>query len=300
MTTNPKPTDARLRWNCECSKPLFEGEEYLAQDGAIRCPNCHRPLSGDPASTPPEAARPEGLREMTTNPEPTDEPNQEPPMTKQFEAELVERVARAISIPQHHTTWDILTWQEKDLFYTQADYAISAMRSATPQAEDGLHPLTLSEIADQQFDEALKASFLHGAQAMREMLARFVENSPPIDLKVMAGSMRANWYPAWGDDPGQTSELPRSALGDTDQRDARHSRFAARAVEHAMKLLDEQDAALATLVPQSPAPSADGELVERMVAIANRDDTTGLAADALREGAERIAAPSETASQERR
>jgi hypothetical protein len=39
--------DDRLRWNCECSNPVFEGEEVLAQDGALRC-RCGRPLSGDP------------------------------------------------------------------------------------------------------------------------------------------------------------------------------------------------------------------------------------------------------------
>lgn len=47
--------------------------------------------------------------------------------------EMLERVARAISVPQHHTTWDTLTWQEKDLFYMQADYAIKAM-SSSPEA----------------------------------------------------------------------------------------------------------------------------------------------------------------------
>lgn len=44
--------------------------------------------------------------------------------------ELRWKVARAISIPQHHTTWDTLTEREKDLFYMQADYAIYAMQAA--------------------------------------------------------------------------------------------------------------------------------------------------------------------------
>jgi len=42
--------------------------------------------------------------------------------------------------------------------------------------------------------------------------------------------------------------------------------------------------------PHTVAPAdEDAELVARMVEIANRDDTTGLAADALREGSERLA-----------
>jgi hypothetical protein len=124
-----------------------------------------------------------------------------------------------------------------------ATAAIEALTATAPPSDsEELHPLDLEEIREQQFNAAMEASFRHGAQSMREMLARFVENSPPTDLKVMAGSMRANWYPAWGDDPGQTSELPRNALGDTDERDNRHSAFAARAVEHAMKLLGDSDA----------------------------------------------------------
>ena len=39
---------------------------------------------------------------------------------------LVERVARAISVPQHHTTWDLLTEVEQDLYRQQARYAIMA------------------------------------------------------------------------------------------------------------------------------------------------------------------------------
>lgn len=37
------------------------------------------------------------------------------------------------------------------------------------------------------------------AQVMREMLARFVE----VDNPVMAQSIRANWIPTWGADPGK-------------------------------------------------------------------------------------------------
>jgi hypothetical protein len=36
-----------------------------------------------------------------------------------------EKIARACSIPQHHTAWDTLTWQEKALFYMQADHVLA-------------------------------------------------------------------------------------------------------------------------------------------------------------------------------
>lgn len=37
------------------------------------------------------------------------------------------------------------------------------------------------------------------AQVMREMLARFVE----VDSPTIAQSIRANWIPSWGADPGK-------------------------------------------------------------------------------------------------
>ena len=42
--------------------------------------------------------------------------------------------------------------------------------------------------------------FVGGLQAMREMLARFVEQG---GHPVIAASMRANWNPSWGKDPGR-------------------------------------------------------------------------------------------------
>lgn len=99
-------------------------------------------------------------------------------------------------------------------------------------------PLTLSEIEEQQFDEAIKAAFRLGAQGCREMMARFVDQGGYGDQNIVS-SIRANWHPGWGDDPGRPNEIPRNALGDTEERDAWRESFARRAVDHAMKLLDE-------------------------------------------------------------
>lgn len=49
--------------------------------------------------------------------------------------------------------------------------------------------------------------FIAGAQAMREMLARFVEQGGDAST---AASIRANWAPSWGKDPGKLDgEIPR-------------------------------------------------------------------------------------------
>lgn len=56
-------------------------------------------------------------------------------------------------------------------------------------------------------DADMEIAFRAGAQQMREMLARFVENGPASDPKVIAQSMRLNWVPTWGGDPGQPDEV---------------------------------------------------------------------------------------------
>ena len=49
-------------------------------------------------------------------------------------------------------------------------------------------------------DERAEEMFIEGAQAMREMLARFVEQGGHPEI---AQSIRLNWNPSWGKDPGQ-------------------------------------------------------------------------------------------------
>ena len=53
-------------------------------------------------------------------------------------------------------------------------------------------------------EERAEEMFVGGAQAMREMLARFFE-SAGNDLT--AKSIRAHWHPGWGDDPGRPDEV---------------------------------------------------------------------------------------------
>lgn len=45
-------------------------------------------------------------------------------------------------------------------------------------------------------------AFIKGAQVCREMMARFAENADPV----IANSIRLNWHPSWGDDPGAPTE----------------------------------------------------------------------------------------------
>lgn len=49
-------------------------------------------------------------------------------------------------------------------------------------------------------EDRMYEAFQQGLQAMREMLARFVENAGDATT---AMSIRANWNPAWGEDPGR-------------------------------------------------------------------------------------------------
>lgn len=51
-------------------------------------------------------------------------------------------------------------------------------------------------------DERVDEAFIYGAQACREMMARFVEQGGDA---ATAASIRANWNPSWGADPGPLS-----------------------------------------------------------------------------------------------
>lgn len=89
-----------------------------------------------------------------------------------------------------------------------------ALRSRSPPMDKAQQSSNTN--GDAAMDIALsEAGFVHGAQCCREMMARFVETSPPTDLKVLAGSIRANWHPGWGTDPGPvTGAIPDNPLGD--------------------------------------------------------------------------------------
>ena len=52
-------------------------------------------------------------------------------------------------------------------------------------------------------DDRMADAFRAGAAQMREMLARFVEHDGHPEL---AKSMRLNWVPNWGKDPGQPAD----------------------------------------------------------------------------------------------
>jgi hypothetical protein len=61
---------------------------------------------------------------------------------------------------------------------------------------------------DQPFqEEDMEVAFIAGAQQMREMLARFVEQGGSDLEKKIAQSMRLNWVPNWGKDPGKPDDV---------------------------------------------------------------------------------------------
>jgi hypothetical protein len=53
---------------------------------------------------------------------------------------------------------------------------------------------------DAYSEERVQEAFIAGAQACREMMARFVEQGGDA---ATAASIRANWLPSWGVDPGK-------------------------------------------------------------------------------------------------
>ena len=56
-------------------------------------------------------------------------------------------------------------------------------------------------------EERCEEAFIAGLQAMREMLARFVEQGGDATT---AASIRANWNPSWGKDPGKLEgDIPK-------------------------------------------------------------------------------------------
>jgi hypothetical protein len=64
--------------------------------------------------------------------------------------------------------------------------------------DDGLDSFT----SERTLDIGMEC-FRKGAQVCREMMARFVEQGGDT---ITAGSIRANWNPEWGVDPGQVSD----------------------------------------------------------------------------------------------
>ncbi len=67
--------------------------------------------------------------------------------------------------------------------------------------DDGLDGYVAEEVAE--------GCFVRGLQAMREMQARFVEQGGD---HTTAASIRANWNPSWGPDPGKLEgDIPTDA-----------------------------------------------------------------------------------------
>jgi hypothetical protein len=61
--------------------------------------------------------------------------------------------------------------------------------------------------SSEEVSEKQHEAFIAGAQQMREMLARFVEQGGDSPAHVIAQSMRLNWVPTWGNDPGKPDDV---------------------------------------------------------------------------------------------
>ena len=70
--------------------------------------------------------------------------------------------------------------------------------------DEGIRSLIGEFLAKHGYDARTAADPI----AMREMLARFIENGGDTPCKTLAQSVRLNWAPSWGKDPGPLDEFP--------------------------------------------------------------------------------------------
>lgn len=85
---------------------------------------------------------------------------------------------------------------------------ISFSRALLDSAHDALR--VALEMARTEYLNG-KTAYLRGLQDMREMLARFVEQGGDATT---AASLRANWNPEWGEDPGRPAQAIAQATGE--------------------------------------------------------------------------------------
>ena len=63
--------------------------------------------------------------------------------------------------------------------------------------------------SDERVGEIGTECFRKGAQVCREMMARFIEQGGDTTT---AGSIRANWNPEWGEDPGKIDDAEYESI----------------------------------------------------------------------------------------
>jgi hypothetical protein len=145
------------------------------------------------------------------------------------EIERIDRSMEALQTLLHLKVGDVLTQQHLDdlLFLdeyhrSEEDTALNTFSEgfdAGVKRAAGVETAKLIEERDAARASASVANamrtsgeyhaFRDGAQACREMMARFVEqggDGVSGIYAVIAASIRANWRPSWGDDPGRPAE----------------------------------------------------------------------------------------------
>lgn len=126
--------------------------------------------------------------------------SEKPEPNPQWEALADAAHAKILAEVGEPNPFDTLTMLEKwkaDAEPADSDGRISFSRALLDSAQDGLR--VALEMARTEYLNG-KTAHLRGLQDMREMLACFVEQGGDTTT---ANSMRLNWSPEWGDDPGQ-------------------------------------------------------------------------------------------------
>lgn len=133
-------------------------------------------------------------------------PSEKADPNPEWEAKADAAHAAIVAEVGHGNPFDTLTMLETWKAHAEpadCDGRITFSRAMLDSAQDALRMAL--EMARSEHLQA-KRNFIAGAQECREMLARFVEQGGgPVRGGIhvlIAQSIRANWNPSWGDDPG--------------------------------------------------------------------------------------------------
>lgn len=156
-------------------------------------------------------------------------------------------IPSAVTAEMLEATTHVAAWSGDWIHSDSLSAIYEAMKALDPEVESLRNEEYEFEIVLQE------QAFIHGARSCREMMARFVEGPGSETERRIAGSIRANWHPGWGRDPGGLKgSIPFNALGETEE-------FVASAIEAQQvetKGLDAEHESAAAKPDAQPQPGS--------------------------------------------